>query len=53
MLGFRDTALDYIEQVLEGGFDPGTPDRDPWLEALRKTPRYETLQRQYLSGQAT
>ncbi len=48
MHGYRETALDYIEQVLEEGFDPGTPDRDPWLKALRETPRFQALRSKYL-----
>ena len=48
MLGEREQALDYIRQALEDHFDPVTPDRDPWLEDLRKDPRYQALRQQYL-----
>ena len=50
MLGLRDTALDWIEQVLEERFDPITPDRDPWLEALREDSSYQALRKRFLEN---
>ncbi len=44
----HDLALDYIEQALEGRFDPFTPDRDPWLKVLRNHPRYQALRQRFL-----
>ena len=48
MLGDRDLALIWIEQALENRFDPVIPDRDPWLEDLRKDARYQDLQKRFL-----
>ena len=50
VLGQRDIALDWIEQVLEEGFDPVTPDRDPWLEMLRQEARYQDLRKRFLEA---
>ena len=48
MLGDRELALDYIAEALEERYDPVMVDRDPWLEDLRREPRYQTLRQQYL-----
>ncbi len=48
MMGDRELAISYISRALEDRFDPLTVERDPWLEELRKEPRYQALRQQYL-----
>ena len=50
ILGDRNLALQYLEDALDKGFDPVIPHRDPWFEALRKTPQYEILRLRYLEA---
>ncbi|MGI9626393.1 MAG: protein kinase domain-containing protein [Longimicrobiales bacterium] len=45
ILGDRETAFRWIERAFENDYDPVRVDRDPWLEDLRREPRYQELSR--------
>ena len=43
MLGDRESALRYIRESLQNGYDPVTLERDPWLDDLRADPGYRAI----------
>ncbi|MDZ4699044.1 MAG: protein kinase [Rhodothermales bacterium] len=42
-LGDRDRAIDFIRQALEAGLAPKRIEASPWLDDLRRDPRYTAL----------